>query len=605
MREFRHIFFSLLCLAISTSTAIAQQFTVQAPQRVYKGEKFYVTYRLTNAQGSGLKVPQINGCTLLHNSTSTRQSYQVSGNGHTSSQSSTDYTYYYRADQKGEYTIGAASIQANGKTLRTRPQSLKITDSPAPGSNTQQPASNRPVSIDDIQTQSADRGVSSKDVFVRIVLSKPTAYEQEAIECTIKLYTKFGISQFFPTKQPSFDGFLIEDINFQSSLNQREIYNGQPYAVALLKKCIIYPQKSGKLTINSGNYDINVVQYDNTNLGFITMSTPRERKIQVSSNTASIDIKPLPTPKPEGFTGAVGQFNISSRLVGNKFRTNDAATLIYTISGTGNIKYVKEPEIDFPSEFEVYTPKSTYDTKVVGANVSGTMTTEYTFVPQNVGKFTIGSDKFVYFDPAKNDYVTLTTPSYPITVAQGTESAGKKDVEIKNKDIYHIVTGEKHPSMTHVNVVSRLWYWLLYILLTAALIATAKIYGRSIARAADIRGRRLAKANKVARQRLKLAYSFIQSRNNDKFYEELLRAMWGYLSDKLGIPVSQLSRDNIHAELTQYGADDNLCNQVIRLLDECEMARYTPVSSQEQLEKIYSEATESINSMESIAKAKK
>ena len=608
MRELRDIILATLCIIFATVVASAQQFSVQAPQRVYQGEKFYVTYRLTNAQGSGLKVPQINGCTLLHNSTSTRQSYQVSGNGQTSSQSSTDYTYYYRADQKGDYTIGAATIQANGKTLKTKPQTLKITDSPVAGAggNTQpQSPSNRPVSIDDIETQSADRGVSSKDVFVRIILSKPTAYEQEAIECTIKLYTKFGISQFFPTKQPSFDGFLIEEINFQSSLNQREVYNGQTYEVALLKKCIIYPQKSGKLTINSGNYDINVVQYDNTNLGFLTMSTPRERKIQVSSNTASIDIKPLPTPKPEGFSGAVGQFSVSSRLVGNKFRTNDAATLIYTITGTGNIKYVKEPDIDFPSEFEVYAPKTSYDTKVVGNNVTGSMTTEYTFVPQNVGKFTIGSDTFVYFDPSKNDYVTLTTPSYPITVTQGNESVDKKDVEIKNKDIYHIVTGEKNPTVNHVNVVATWWYWMLYVLLISGLIASVKIYGHRIALAADVRGRRLAKANKVARQRLKLANSFMQAGNSDKFHEELLRAMWGYLSDKLGIPVSQLSRDNIHAELKGYGADDALCEKVIRVLDECEMARYTPDSSQEHLEKIYTEGIESINAMESVTKAKK
>ncbi len=297
MRENSRIIFSLFAVIVASFCAFAQQFTLMAPQRVFKGEKFAVTYRLTNAQGGEPRVPQINGCQLLFGpSVTTRQSYQVLGNGQTSSQSSTDFTYTYRADHTGEFTIGAASIQANGKTLKTKPQTLTIADSPA-GSrqqpDRQQQSSNRPVSIDDIETQSADRAVSSNDVFVRIILSKPTAYEQEAIECTIKLYTKFGISQFFPTKQPSFDGFLIEEVNFQSSLNQEETYNGQRYLVALLKKCIIYPQKSGKLTINSGNYDLNVIQYSNTNLGFLSLSTPREKKIQVTSNTASIDIKQI------------------------------------------------------------------------------------------------------------------------------------------------------------------------------------------------------------------------------------------------------------------------------------------------------------------------
>lgn len=611
MREYRKRLLSVVLIAIAAIAAYAQQFSVIAPQRVYKGEKFAVTFRLTNAQGGQPKVPQINGCKLIFGpSVTTRQSYQVSGNGQTSAHSSVDYTYTYRADQTGEFSIGAATIQANGKTLKTRPQNLTITEAPAGGvpsqrqqqQQQQQRPSNGPVSVDDIQSQSADRAVSSNDVFVRIILSKPTAYEQEAIECTIKLYTKFGISQFFPTKQPSFDGFLIEEVNFQSSLNQIETYNGQRYLVALLKKCIIYPQKAGKLTINSGNYDINVVQYDNMNLGFINLSTPKERKIQVSSNTASIDIKPLPTPQPEGFNGAVGQFSISSRLVGNKFKTNDPATLIYTITGTGNIKYVKEPTIDFPSEFELYTPKTTYDTRVTGDNVTGTMTTEYTFVPQSVGQFTIGSDKFVYFDPAKKDYVTLTTPSYPISVAQGSESTDKKEVEIKNKDIINIVTGDKNPQLTHPSIVTSWWYWLIYALLVIGLVTALKLYGRSLARAADIRGMKLAKANKVARRRLKVAHDFMQARNSDKFHEELLKAVWGYLSDKLGIPLSQLSRENIVSELTNYGADAPLCDKVIGVLDQCEMARYAPNASQEQLEQIYAEATDSINQLETIKK---
>ncbi len=607
MRERLHsVILVLVLLAIMPTSMMAQTFTVQAPARVYKGEKFAVTYRLTDAQGNEPKVQQINGCKFIYGpSVSTRQSYHIVNNQSTSS-SATDYTYYYRADNTGEYTIGAASISVNGKALRTQPKKIVIVDSPvSDNSSSNQSSSNRPVTIDDIETQSADRSVSKNDVFVRIILSKPTAYEQEAIECTIKLYTKFGISQFFPTKQPSFDGFLIEEVNFQSSLNQVEVYNGQRYLVALLKKCIIFPQKSGKLTINSGNYDLNVVQYDNTNLGFMSFSTPRERKIQVTSNTASIDIKPLPSPQPEGFSGAVGQFDISSKLVGNNFRTNDPATLIYTITGTGNIKYVKEPQIDFPSEFELYSPKSTYDTKVVGNNVTGKVTVEYTFVPQTIGKFTIGSDKFVYFDPSSAQYVTLETPTYPIDVKQGVESVEKKDVTIKNKDILHIITGDKHPSLEHNTIINEWWYWLLYVVLIGGLITAVKIYGRKMALAADIRGMRLAKANKVAKKRLRLAEDYMKENKGDKFHEEVLRAVWGYLSDKLGIPVSQLSRENISSELIAYGADEQLCNNFIKVLDECEMARYAPAASHEQLETIYSEASESINSLESIKKGKK
>lgn len=602
---------ALVLILGAALTAVAQQFTVNAPQRVYKGEKFAVTLRLTNAEGnSEPRMPQINGCTLIFGpSVTTRQSYSVV-NGHSTSQSCVEYTYTYRADKTGEFTIPAATISAGGRKFVTRSQRLMITDAPAGGASSPyaDPEPGRrsnDVSIDDIATQSSDRAVQSNDVFVRIILSKPTAYEQEAIECTIKLYTKFGISQFFATKQPSFDGFLIEDVQFQSSLNQIETYNGQRYLTALLKKCIIFPQKSGKLTINSGNYDLNVVQYSSANYGFLSISTPKEKKVQVTSNSASIDIKPLPQPQPAGFSGAVGSFQASTKLVGNNFRTNEPSSLIYTITGTGNIKYVKEPQIDFPSEFELYTPKTTYDTRVAGSNVTGTMTTEYNFVPKTVGKFNIPADKFIYFDPAKKEYITIDLPGYTLNVGQGTEKAQKKDVEIKNTDILHIHTGDKDTSFSHPSVITQWWYWLIYLLLIAGLIVAVKLYGHHLALAADVRGMKLAKANKVARKRLRQAEAYMKTGNNDKFYEEMLRAVWGYLSDKLAIPVSQLSRDNISAELAGYGASQELCDRFINVLDECEMARYAPAASAEKLHNIYQEATESINSLETIKKGKK
>lgn len=403
-----------------------------------------------------------------------------------------------------------------------------------------------------------------------------------------------------PTKQPSFDGFLIQEVDLQPSLNEIETYNGQEYMTALLKKCIIFPQQSGKLTINSGNYDISVVQYDNVNMGLFQVRQPREAKIKVSSNSASINILPLPTPQPDGFFGAVGRFSIDSKLVGNSFRTNDPATLIYTISGTGNIKYVKEPVIDFPSEFEQYTPKSDIQAEVQGNDVTGSMTVEYTFVPQSVGDFTIGSDKFVYFDPSTKQYVTLTTPSYNLKVAKGVStpaSTEKKDIEAKNTDIRHIHQGDKNLSREHKPVVLKTYYWILYALLVIGLIAAIYIYGRNARLHADIIGRRQSKANKIARKRLKAAAGFMNAGDADKFYEEMLRAVWGYLSDKLSIPVSQLSRDNIVSRLSEKGYPAEVTDNLIAVLDECEMARYTPDSSS-QVDRVYNQGVEAIDKME-------
>lgn len=594
------IFIYLTLLVCATALQAQVNFTVKPPSRVYEGQRFPVTFRLTNADGSDLKVSQINGCSLLYGpSVSQSQSYQVV-NGKASSTSATEYTYYYKADKAGTFTIPSASIVADGKHLSTK--AVTFTVHSIQDANT--PASQRPVDVDDVDTQAAGRRVNSDDVFVRIILSKSSAYEQEAIGCTIKLYTKYSISSFLPTRQPAFDGFLIQEVDVQPSLNQMETYNGQNYMTAVLKKCIIFPQKSGKLTINSGNYDISVVQYDNVNMGMFQVRQPKEAKIKVNSNSASINILPLPQPQPDGFTGAVGTFNIDSRLVGNSFRTNDPATLIYTISGTGNIKYVKEPVIDFPTEFEQYTPKSDIDAEVQGNDVTGKMTVEYTFVPQSVGDFTIGSNKFVYFNPQTKQYVTLNTPSYPIKVAKGVSApvtTDQKDVENKNSDIRHIYLGDKNPMKQHHLVVFESWYWILYIGLLIVAGAVLAINRRNARLNADVTGRRTAKASKVARRRLKAAEGFMKSGDSDKFYEEMLRAIWGYLSDKLSMPVSQLSRDNISATLASKGYSEENANAIVTVLDDCEMARYTPDSSS-HMDSVYERGVNAINKLESNKK---
>lgn len=576
------------------------EFTVKPPTRVYEGQRFPVTYRLTNAKGSDLKVSQINGCTLLYGpSLSESQSYQMI-NGRASSTSATEYTYYYKADKAGSFTIPAATIIADGKRLSTK--AVTFTIHSVDDQNT--PASNRPVDVDDIDTQAAGRRVNSDDVFVRIILSKSSAYEQEAIGCTIKLYTKYSISSFLPTRQPAFDGFLIQEVDLQPTLNEMETYNGQSYMTAVLKKCIIFPQKSGKLTINSGTYDISVVQYEKVNMGMFQVSQPKEAKIKVNSNSASINILPLPQPQPDGFSGAVGTFTVDSRLVGNSFRTNDPATLIYTINGTGNIKYLKEPVIDFPTEFEQYTPSSDIKAEVRGNDVTGSMTVEYTFVPQSVGNFTIGSDKFVYFDPQSKQYVTLNTPTYPIKVAKGVSvptATDQKEVENKNSDIRHIFLGDKNPQKQHTPAVYETWYWMLYLGLLAVAIAVFAFNRRNARLNADTDGRRTAKASKVARRRLKAAEGFMKAGNSEKFYEEMLRALWGYLSDKLSMPVSQLTRDNISATLTSKGYPEESTNEIVAVLDDCEMARYTPDSSS-RIDSVYDRGVNAINKLESNRK---
>ncbi len=579
--------------------AVAEtSFTTIPPRAVIAGNKFNITFRLKDGQGSGLKAPEIKGCTLLFGpTTSTMQNYQWI-NGQSTSSTTIDYSFTYRADNPGNYVIGEARITSGGKTYTTKPVSFTV----LPPDQTAQ--NGQGARVDDVTTQSPDKSVSANDVFVRIILNKSKAYEQEAILCTIKLYTKYSISSFLPTTQPAFDGFLIEEVNLQPQLNEVEHFNGQNYMTAVLKQCIIFPQKSGKLTINSGKYDVTVVQHQRFT-GFWGGTRPVEKEIKVSSNSASINITPLPQPQPEGFTGAVGVFSIDSKLNTTALKTNEAASLTYTIKGTGNIKSIKEPEIDFPSEFEQYTPQTDVTAQVSGSNVTGTMTVDYTFVPQSVGNFSIGADKLVYFNPETQKYVTLTTPSYDLKVAQGAAAAvssgvSKQSISSKNTDILHIKMGNLDVSHNHRYFYNSWWYWPSYIVLALLLVAVIMFYRKQVKLNADIRGRQLARAGKVARKRLKAAKTFMTAHDTDRFYEELLRALWGYLSDKLGIPASQLTRDNIAQQLESFGAGDALTGSIINIIDECEMARYSPAKSNEEVEQLYNSASKAMNDMERI-----
>ncbi len=592
----------ILLTGISAYAASEVTFTTIPPRTVIEGNKFNITFRLKNAEGNGFQAPEIEGCTLLYGpavSTVYNSSYT---NGKMEQSSSVDYSLTYRADKAGTYTIGTAKINVNGKPMTTKPASFTVLP-PGKDQRADNAASGRPS-----PGQQSTPKVSADDVFVRIILNKSQAYEQEAILCTIKLYTTHSISSFIPTVQPSFDGFVIEEKPIQSTLNDVEHYNGNNYMTAILKQCVIFPQKAGKLTINSGKYDVVVVQYERLG-GFWGGSRPVEQELKTSSNSVSVTVNPLPQPQPEGFTGAVGNFTIDSRLSTNVFKTNEAASLIYDIKGTGNIKYIKEPVIDFPTEFEQYQPQADVTASVAGSSVTGSMTIDYTFIPQSVGNFSIGADRFVYFNPETKKYVTLTTPSYNVKVAQGVAVASgavsKQGISSKNTDILHIKMGDLGLKKTQTYYYRSWWYWPAYIVLAILLAAIVWMYSKQVKLNADISGRRLANANKVARRRLNTAKKFMNSHDNEKFYEELLRATWGYLSDKLQLPASQLTRDNIAQELSAYGAPESLSASFIDIIDECEMARYTPDKSNEQIEKLFASASSAMNEMEGIKRAKR
>lgn len=602
---FTFIFVAVMLIAAQVS------FSVVAPRRVEKGRRFAVTYRLKNAQGTNFKAPQIPGCTYLYGpSESTSQSTQIV-NGQMSSSMSIDFTYYYRADKVGECTIGEASIQVNGKTMKSEPYKFTVVagndDESADAQQGNSRNSSRQsggVNMYDIDTQSSDRSVSGKDIFVRVSLSKASVYEQEAVECVIKLYTKYSISSFRPTKVPEFENFLIEQLDVSPQLNTEESLNGERYMTAVLNKYILYPQKTGKLTINSGNYDVTVVQYEKINMGMFIMNNPREREIKITSNSGTLNVQPLPEPKPAGFQGAVGKFSAESHLVGTNFKSGDPASLVITVKGVGNIKYLNDPEVQFPSQFEVYTPTNNVNAAVAGSNVSGEMTVDYTFVPETPGEFKISPVPYVYFDPATRQYVTIDFPSYDLKVAKGTSRVSSNadaqtDIEAQIKDIRYIDLNAPNTLATnHELVVYKWWFWMIPFAMVVILATLLIVSRKKLKMNADIAGTRLAKASKLAKRRLKEAQSSMKKGQREQFYDDMLRALWGYLSDKLMIPVSQLSRSNITEELLRKGYSDGVASQAVELIDECEIAKYAPESSNAKLDDTYNRGCKLIDQIE-------
>ena len=603
----RKLIFTLAVLAISVvANAADVSFSVDYPRQVVQGNKFQISFSLRNAEGNGFKAPEVGGCKLLYGPSKSSSYSSQWVNGVSSSSSSEEYTMVYRADQAGKYTVGAATVSVGGKQYSTKPFTIEI----LPPDRSAQQGNNRgsqSVQIDNANTQTAGKQVSSKDLFVRIILSKSNVYEQEAVVCTIKLYTKYQISQFIANIQPSYNGFLIEELPVSPNLNEIEHVNGENYMVAELKKCILFPQQSGKLTITSGTYDVTVVQYEQFRTPFGIMRQPVEKQLQVKSNTSSVNILALPEPKPASFNGAVGNFTVSTEIKPQVLKTFEAATYSYIIRGSGNIKYLKSPTIGFPSQFDVYDPQNNINAKPSGNTVSGTVTIDYTFIPQFVGKYEIPGTEFTYFNPATRKYETLTTQKYDLTVAKGSGAASqapKGGIEQKNRDILHIKTGDLHLKQEHSYAVEGFGYWLWYIIPLILLAAVLFYYRKALKARSDMQLMRTKRANKVAQKRLRAAKQWMRAGDKNKFYAEVLTALWGYLSDKIQIPVSELNKENISAELTNYGATDEVIAAVIEVLNNCEFAQYAPELSGNDMESIYSAAADAMDKLENTKRKK-
>lgn len=600
MKKMRfNILLAMLTVALSSWADVT--FALLNPRTPIQGAKFSITFRLTNGSTSSISAPEIPNCKLLYGpSTSTMSSTQII-NGQMSSTQTIDYTFTYLAEKEGSVTIPTVTVSVSGKSLSSKPYNLKIlppdsnpVNSPAQGSN-QGGSSSKP-------STTATSKISADDMFVRISLNRSSVYEQEAIVVSVKVYTRYEISAFQITSQPTFEGFLSEELDVPQG-TEMEHYNGKNYYTAYLKKCIVYPQKAGQLTITSGKYDVTVVDYELVSNGFFQTRRPIEKRVITESNTAKVNVTALPTA-PAGFTGAVGDFKASVEMKPLELRTNEAASYIYKVEGTGNIKYLKTPTIDLPAGFDQYTPKTDINARFTGSDMRGTYTVNFTLVPQEPGKFEIDPTKFVYFNPHDKKYHTIDLQGFDVKVAQGTATSAvteQKTIAKGMTDILHIKPVGTNLTQNPTRVLLSGMYWLLYAAAAMLLIIIFYIYRRQLKLNADVKGRKLARANKKATKRLRQAKAAMNAKDTDKFYAELNRAMWGYISDKLDIPSSQLLRENIEQSLLELGCTEEEVHETIDILDQCEMARFTP-HTEAQMSQLYDQAVATINQIESTKK---
>lgn len=604
------IFFLLLILTTVHAWADNKAtLTADAPDVVVSGDQFRLTFTVNTQKVKDFRAPSITkGFDVLMGPSRSQQSSTQIINGKVSSSSSITYTYILMAGDAGTYTIPAASIEANGEKIFSNAVTIKVLppDQSASGSKGSQKSSAQSGN------QAANGRITSNDLFITATASKTTVHEQEAILLTYKVYTLVNLRQLFG-KMPDLKGFHTQEIELpQQKTFSLEHYKGRNYNTTVWSQYVLFPQQTGKLEIPSITFEgvvaIQTVSDDPFD-AFFNGGGYQEVKKKIVTPKLTINVQPLPA-KPANFSGGVGEFTLASSINAKDVKTNDAVTIKLTISGSGNMKLISTPEVKFPEDFEVYDPKVTNNFEASRAGLSGTQTIEYLAIPRHAGNFTIPPVEFTYFDLKSNSYKTLKTEAYNINVAKGQGNAdqviadftNKENVKVLGQDIRFIKLGDTKLMPKGDVFFGTVGYYLWYIIPFVLFVGLVVFFRKQAAENANVAKVKTKKANKVATKRMKLAGKLLAENRKNEFYDEVLKALWGYISDKLSIPVSQLSKDNIEAELAKYGVADDVIKDFINALNECEFARYAPGDENEAMDKVYTTSVEAISKMENSIK---
>ena len=587
------------------------RFTASAPQRVIVGQPFQLVFSV-NENGKDLRLPDVKGFEIIAGPyTSTSSSTQII-NGDIRTSKEVRYTYTLLPEKEGDYQIQSATIVVKKEKYYSNVLNIKVL--PEDKASQSQQGGNASQSGQIRQSQS----ITSENLFIRPIISRTKIKEQEAVVLTYRLYARVDVTNIQSPKFPDFKGFLVQEIDLpQDRTMQPDNYEGVNYYTYDLRKVLLFPQETGKVTIEPMSCDVIVrvrsAQQRPRSFFDDFFDTYQEVSKTVTTSKVNLSVESLPQPKPADFSGLVGKLSLSTKLSASEVDANQPITITLKLQGSGNLKMLKNPTLQFPQDFEAYEPKATNNFTTTDTGLSGSKTIEYLVIPRHDGDFVIPAATISYFDVASDSYKTLSTEPISIRVNKGTQSVsnapivsnftGQEKVEVLATDIRYINTGESNIKPVGRMIVGSMFFWLFYIISLVITIGLIIIFRKQARDNANVALMRNKKANKVARRRLKVAEREYKAGNKDTFYDEILKALWGYLSDKLSIPVSELNKDNISLRLSQRGVDEMVIQEFVKLLNDCEFERYAPIGNKESAMRHTFESTEKlISTLESTIK---
>ncbi len=592
----------IICFLCGYNLLQAQSISVSAPSRISAGENFRLSYTVNTDNVDEFRVGNIpSGLEVIAGPYTSQQSSYQMVNGHTSSSSSITFTYTLYANKNGSYVIPEAHAVINGRRIKSKIVKIVVAGQAQNGGG----APSMHHDNESSRTRSAGSAITGNDLFIKVSASKRRVHEQEPILLTYKVYTLVELTQL-EGKMPDLTGFHTQEVKLpqQKSFHVENV-NGRPYRCVTWSQYVMYPQMTGKLQIPSITFKGIVVQ-QNRNVNpfeafFNGGSGYVEVKREIIAPGVSLQVDPLPK-RPAKFSGGVGRFNISASLDKTEVKAGDPLQLRVVVGGIGNLKLIKQPIILFPKDFDKYAPKVTDKTKLTTKGLEGNMVYDYLAVPQNQGNYTIPGVELVYYDTSSNTYRTVKTQPFTVKVAKGEGSGSKAAERMSNADDdirgIHETNTAQHASNDFF--FGSLAYILANILPLIAFIILLIIFRQRAIDNADVVKMRGKKANKIATRRLRKAHGLMLSGKQSEFYDEVLHALWGYVSDKLSMPVEQLSRDNISENLTRHKVDEETIHKFINALDECEFARYAPGDAAGNMNRTFESAMTAIMNIEEV-----